>query len=34
MAGLSLRGVKKVYAGGVTAIHGANIDINGGLFFS
>ncbi len=32
MAGLTLRGVKKVYAGGVTAVHGADIDIADGEF--
>ncbi|MEM7547807.1 MAG: sn-glycerol-3-phosphate ABC transporter ATP-binding protein UgpC [Pseudomonadota bacterium] len=32
MAGLTLRGVKKIYAGGVTAVHGADIDIADGEF--
>ena len=32
MAGLSLRGVRKVYPGGVTAIHGADIEVADGEF--
>jgi sn-glycerol 3-phosphate transport system ATP-binding protein len=32
MAGLTLKGVKKIYAGGVTAVHSADIDIADGEF--